>query len=291
MTRLRAQEMAAIARDLNAYDRELRDKTGVALRGLACQAAGICETEFVKRVIGLSAAVVPIGWGEGVIPGFAAAVQRIVRHLGLGIHTVDKSGVSGLAQAYAGGSDLIFLADDAQFIAINTHDRSVADNAEATGAGFAWGLHLMAGGVAGKPVLVLGCGAVGFHAARALLKIGATVSLYDRNARASERCRRQLQAARTQILRVESHLEQALHRHRLLLDATPAAGFIGEEHLHSDSLVGAPGVPLGLTAPAAERLANRLLHDRLEIGVATMVAAAVKGSVIKKRNQSRSTQD
>jgi pyrrolysine biosynthesis protein PylD len=54
-------------------------------------------------------------------------------------------------------------------------------------------------------------------------------------------------------------------------------GLIDAEHVRSDTFVSAPGIPLGLTAAAAEKLSNRLLHDLLEIGVATMAAADVKG--------------
>jgi pyrrolysine biosynthesis protein PylD len=277
MTRLRAEDMAIIARDLDAYDRELKAKTACTLRGLACRAAGIGETEFERRVRGVGAAVVPISWGQGIITGFADAVQRILGHLGFAIMQIDKFDVAGLAQAYDAGNGLIFLADDRRFIAINTHDRSVADNAEATGTAFAWGLDLMAGRLEGKPVLVLGCGSVGLHAARTLLKLGGRVSLYDSEGTALERCLRQLQEPGTGTVGAEYHLEGALRRHRLLVDATPAAGLIGEEHLHSDTFISAPGVPLGLSAPAAEKLSNRLLHDRLEIGVAAMAAAAVKG--------------
>jgi len=39
--------------------------------------------------------------------------------------------------------------------------------------------------------------------------------------------------------------------------------------------VAAPGMPLGLTAAAAEKTGLRLLHDPLQIGVATMAVEAL----------------
>jgi hypothetical protein len=43
--------------------------------------------------------------------------------------------------------------------------------------------------------------------------------------------------------------------------------------------IAAPGVPLGLTAAAAVKAAPRLLHDRLQIGVAAMAVASLAPAV------------
>jgi pyrrolysine biosynthesis protein PylD len=276
MTRLCADDMIQIARDLDLYDRGLRAKTGVSLKELACCAAGIDEREFTRRAAADGAAVVPITGGRGIITGFTEAVQRILAHIGLDAEKTVEADAAGLAQAYAQGRSLIFLADDKRFLAINTRDRTVADNAEATGAAFAWGLNLMAGRLEGKSVLVLGCGRVGLSAAKTVLGMGAKVFLYDHDAAVLEQGARQLEPSGAATL--EYHLEPALGRHRLLIDATPAASLIDEESVRSDTYISAPGVPLGVTALAAEKLSNRLLHDQLEIGVASMAAFAIRGN-------------
>lgn len=277
MTRLQAHDMSAVARDLDAYDRELRVKTGLTLRGIACRAAGVDAQEFARRSVGCRAAVVSLTCGEGVIRGFAESLQRILSHLGLPASVTAEPDVAGLAAAYAEGAELVLLADDHRFIAVNTRSRIVVDNADATGAGFAWGLNLMAGGLAGRPVLVLGCGPVGCSAAVTLQRIGASVSLFDPDPTASGRAARMLSESGAGPVAVEHALESALGRHRLIVDATPASNLIGAEHIHPDTFVSAPGVPLGLTAAAADRIAGRLLHDRLEIGVAAMAAGAMAG--------------
>ena len=275
MTRLQSQDMAAVARDLDAYDRDLWAKTRLTLRGLACMASGVDETEYMRRSAGFRAAVVPLTCSEGVIAGFAESVRLILLHVGLPSTVTAEPDAAGLAAAYADHSDLIFLADDQRFIAINTRRRTVADNAEATGAGFAWGLNRMAGGLEERPVLVLGCGPVGRNAARAVLRMGAQVSFCDIVPEASGQAARALSESAPGKISVESNLESALARHRLIVDATPAGDIIDEAHIHSETFVSAPGVPLGLTARAIEKISGRLLHDRLEIGVATMAASAL----------------
>jgi pyrrolysine biosynthesis protein PylD len=276
MTRLRARDVAAVARDLDAYDRDLKFRTGLTLRGIACRAAGIDEPEFVRRSASSRAAVVSFTCGEGVIAGFAESLQRILSHLGLPTTVMAEPDVAGLAAAYADGSELVLLADDLRFIAVNTNRRAVVDNAEATGAGFAWGLNRMAGGLEGRPVLVLGCGPVGRSAALTLGRMGASVSLCDVDPAVSGQSARRLLEWGV-AASVASDITPALNRHRLIVDATPVPNLIGEEHIHADTFISAPGVPVGLTAAAVDKIAGRLLHDRLEIGVAVMAAGAVAG--------------
>jgi pyrrolysine biosynthesis protein PylD len=277
MTRLRTQDLVAVGVGLDAYDRSLQAKTGLTLRGLACRAAGLAEPEFIRRSANSRAAVVPLTCGAGRVAGFAESVQRILLHIGLAATVTAEPDVAGLAAAYADHSDLIFLADDQRFIAINTCSRTVVDNAEATGAGFAWGLNLMAGGLEQRPILVLGCGPVGRSAARAALGLGGRVSLCDIVPEASGLAARRLSGSAPGRVSVESNLESALARYRLIIDATPSGGFIDEAQIYPDSFISAPGVPLGLTARAVEKISARLLHDLLEIGVATMAATALAG--------------
>jgi pyrrolysine biosynthesis protein PylD len=51
---------------------------------------------------------------------------------------------------------------------------------------------------------------------------------------------------------------------------------IKAHHITSETYVSAPGVPLGLDKDARGKISDRLLHDPLQIGVATMVACALK---------------
>jgi 3-methylornithyl-N6-L-lysine dehydrogenase len=269
MTRLAAENMARIAQDLGGYDRELATKTGYSLRGLACLAAGIPEENMAARAAETRAAIVPLSCEQGVIPGFGAALRRILAHLGFAAFVTPETDAAGLAEAYAQKSDLIFLADDRRFVAVDTRGRRVIDNAEATGLGFAWGLHQMARGVAQQPVLVLGCGPVGRSAAAALTGLGAEVGVYDI-------CAAKMEALPAVSVRCEPALADALKRHRLILDATPARGIIDSRHIRPETFISAPGVPHGLTDRALEKIGSRFMHDLLEIGVTVMAALSMR---------------
>ena len=109
---------------------------------------------------------------------------------------------------------------------------------------------------------------------RSLLERGAAPSLYDVRSERARLTASELRSAGKEI-RVEEDLEQALRRHRLLFDATPAPGFITERHITPETCVAAPGVPLGLSAGAVQAIGRRLVHDALEIGTAVMLLEAL----------------
>jgi len=48
------------------------------------------------------------------------------------------------------------------------------------------------------------------------------------------------------------------------------------QHVSGNTLISAPGVPLGLTPQALMAASSRLLHDTLQLGVAAMLAAMIK---------------
>ena len=270
MTRLTSQDIRDIPARLEAYDAELAARTGCSLRALACRAVGKAEAELVKLARGVRTAVVPMDSGQGVLPGFAEALAAIAARLGLEAW-VTQPDVGGLAEAYEQDAGILLTADDARFVAVNLRTRAVSDNNEATARGFVTALELLAGGLGGREVLVLGCGPVGRAAARRLLERGAAPSLYDLR---SERARLAASELRPGI-EVEENLEEALRRHRLLFDATPAPGFITERHITPATCVAAPGVPLGLTQGALQSIGPRVVHDPLQIGTAVMLLEAL----------------
>ncbi len=276
MTRLRSADVSTIPSRLMAYDEELLVRTGHTLRQIACHAVGLAEEGIRGAVPRLSVALVPIRWGQGVIEGFCEATAAILNHLGFDASVTGRADVSGMAEACEAGADAMFLADDDDFVALNLRARQYIHNADATGRGFAAGLDLMSGGVAGQKVLVLGCGRVGRQAAASLLGYGARVCICDSN---SQRCR-EFKSAHpapdSARLTIESDLHEALSGHKLIVDATNAAEIIRAEHITAETLVAAPGMPLGLTRDAVDRISNRLLHDPLQLGVATMGMAILK---------------
>lgn len=269
MTRLKPKDLAGLDRSLELYDRELLARTGRTLRQVACRAAGIVEDQIPGAIRTTNVGVISMTAGEGIISGFAQAVRDIIGHLGFRAFVPELADVAGLAGAIEEGADVVFMADDALFVAINLSTRRTVDNAEATGRGYGAALEGLADGMRGRRVLVIGAGGVGTGAATILKEMGAQIGVFDRETRQAEHLAREVGAV------VEDDLEQALHRYTILVDACPASGIIEARHIKPTTIVAAPGIPLGLTAEARSRIGDRLVHDPLQIGVATMMIATL----------------
>ena len=269
MTRLTTDDITSIADELQAYDDELIGKTGCTLAGIACHAADITEADILKITADIRVSVVPITFGRGIIPGFCETVANIVSHIGLCAQVTQQADVAGLAEAFENKSEILMFADDDCFVAIDAANRLVVDNAVATAKGFITGLNLMAGGLKQKKVLVLGCGPVGRAATQALVDQGSIVSIYDIN---SSSCH-------DLAIEIIEELEPALADHQFIVDATPAAEIIRAPQISEHTYIIAPGMPLGLDKEAQVKISDRLLHDPLQIGVATMVTCALKSHI------------
>jgi pyrrolysine biosynthesis protein PylD len=283
MTRLTPEDLRGIPAGLDAYDAALEARTGCDLRALACRAAGMDLPRLEELAGRIRVAVVPLDAGQGVLPGFGEAVRAIAAHLGFPAWVTSAPDAGGLAEAYGGGAEILVSADESSYIAVNLRSRGVAENNRATALGFVTALDLLAGGLEGREVLVLGCGPVGREAARFLRERGGRVSLCDLRAQRARETAAALEAEAALMseapaagpVRVEQDLEQALRAHRLLFDATPAPAFIQERHLHPETRIAAPGVPLGLSDGALRAAGPRVVHDRLEIGTAVMLVEAL----------------
>ncbi len=282
MTRLRAEDISDIPARLLEYDEELRQKTGSTLRQIACHAAGINEGMIIPTLASLRLGVVPIRSGQGILKGFCQAVQAILKHIGAVVFVTQESDAAGIAEAFEKGCCVVFLADDNRFVALNLEHRTVVDNCETTGKGFAAGLDLMTGGLKGQKVLVLGCGPVGCSATFALIRFGAKLAVHDIVCSRSLELAESSQSLLQKEIKVEEDFKQALLKYTLLIDATDSAHVIDEAAITPETYLAAPGMPLGLTAGALKKIGPRLLHDPLQIGVATMAIEAIKQSIIRK---------
>jgi len=272
MTRLKASDIAGIPSALSDYDARLQLQTGRSLNGLACLSAGIDASAWREQRAGIKVGVVPFSCGQGVIVHFSDTVAGIINHLGVPAFVAAAADVSGLVDACRHQADMLFMADEDRFVAIDCQNRRVVDNAVMTGRGFASGLALVADGLANKTVLVIGCGKVGRAAAEVILASGGRLAVYDVNPAAAGTLIRQT-GGRAKIV---PDVDVALMRHDLILDASPAADIIRARHIDDRTCVAAPGMPCGTTAAATEKLGRRLLHDPLQIGVACMLAGLVR---------------
>jgi pyrrolysine biosynthesis protein PylD len=280
MTRLTTDDIASISDELHAYDEELIAKTGRTLAGSACLAAGTTEAAIKKIAGKIRVGVVPITFGQGIIAGFGETLAGIVSHVGCQAFVTQQADVAGWAESFEKKADILMFADDDRFIAVDVASRQVVDNAVATAKGFVAGLDLMASGLKQKNVLVLGCGPVGSAAAQALIKQKSIVSVYDINSSCSENLVNKIKQKSEAEINILEGLDRALTDHQFIIDATPAAEFIQAHQISQQTYISAPGVPLGLDKAAQAKIAGRLLHDPLQIGVATMITFALKPYLI-----------
>ncbi|HEY3423406.1 MAG TPA: 3-methylornithyl-N6-L-lysine dehydrogenase PylD [Negativicutes bacterium] len=271
MTRLKESDIDQIVYQMEQYNQELISKTGHTLAEIAAHAVGIKRVDEAKVCDPGPIAVIPMTCGQGVIGGFSETVAGILTFLGMKAFVPNSSDAKGFAEALERKAEVFFLADDDQFIAVYLKTCRCFDNSEATGKGYAAALDYMTGGLKDQSVLILGAGAVGYAAAFSVLDFGGKVHVYDKNAKASEKLAKDVLDRRSQGIHIEKDLDSALKGHQVIVDACPEAEFITQDYLYSDSYVAAPGVPLGIHSEALERIQPRLLHDPLQLGVATML--------------------
>ena len=276
MTRLQSNDINRVAADLSHYDAQLVERTGYSLRAIACRAGGIEEAQITGLLADLRTAVIPITGGEGIIGGFGDAVAGILLHISSGAFVTHKTDVAGIAEAFEKKADVMMLADDERFVALHIRSGKIADNAVCTGRAFATGLELMTGGLDGQTVLVIGCGPVGASATESLIGMGAGVSVYDIQEEAARQLAEKIGHTFNKKIETVKTLDTALDRHKLILDASPAGDIIHAQHITPETYVSAPGMPSGLDPEAETAIADRLLHDPLQLGVATMLIDAVK---------------
>jgi pyrrolysine biosynthesis protein PylD len=263
MTRLTEHDVRRLGERLGEFEEGLRRVTGCGLLAVAEQAAD-AGPGAAARLAGARLAVVPISAGQGFIPGFAECVAAILARLGGDAFVTSEPDMRGWQAAAAGGAEAVFAADDYRFVALNIHSGVCVDDDPATAAGFVAALGAAAGGLAGRPVLVLGLGPVGRAAAARLRHLGADVLVVERDqARVAAAA-----AAGLEFRRVA--LDEGLAACRLVLDATPSADLVDASWVTAESIAAVPGLPSAFTAAGQTALGDRHIHELLALGVAVM---------------------
>lgn len=264
VTLLKSKDIVGISEKLVQYDKELCEKTGKSLSGIAAYAVNAKNKSinFKDVLIG----IVPVTCGSGIINGFSETVKCIVETVGFNCFVTQNKDVSGLEEAYKKKAKVIFIADDDKFIAINTCNNKVAENSFNTGRGYAAALDLMSKGLTGKTVVLIGTGPVGFGAVSFMMESGARILVYDILKQKAESLKKSFPE-----VEIITDLNRALKDNNLIFDATYAKNIIAKEHIDDNTLISAPGIPLGLREECFPIIKDRLIHDVLEIGVATML--------------------
>ena len=271
MTRLTEDDVRDLAVRLPEFDAGLLDVAGVDLRALALRAA--VSTEPQSPLAGARIAAVPISSGLGFIPFFSQCIEVILRHVGCDAFVTAQPDVKGLQEAADRGAEVIFVADDDRFVALNIRSGACADDDPCTANGYVTALEAAAGGLSGRPVLVLGLGPVGRAACRRLAERGARVLAVEPDgARAAS-------AAADYGVTIVS-LEAGLDGDRP--DLRRHAGRRPDRRRTRSRRAPSPPCP---PCPAASRpaaraaLGARHIHEPLAVGVVVMAAEALSGHV------------
>jgi len=263
MTRLTPDLIECVPEGKLALDDTLMKYTGHTMKSMALHAAGLPEDTDLS---GITASVVPITSGMGIIGGFSQSVDAILRRLGIRSHVTEGTDVLGFSKAMDSGDDLVFMADDSMFVAYNVRERKYITNFYGTALGYATALDLASGGIKGKEALVIGAGFVGSRAARILRDMGADVIIADKI------CDKGKSVAAELGVRYSCDVEGTLSKNKNVLNAAPAI-FPGRL-IAEGAVISSPGVP-HYYDEEGRRKASCIIHDPLEIGVATMATCSV----------------
>ena len=270
MTRLTPDLIENVPDDGIDIDSILLGSTGKTMKGIAVEAAGLDDDMDLS---GYTAAVIPITSGMGIIGGFSKSVDAILRRLGVGSHVTEGTDVLGFSEAISSGADMVFMADDSMFIAYNVREKKYITNFYGTALGYSVVLKNAAGGIEGKDVLVIGAGQVGSRASRILSDMGASVTVTDKILEKAHDLGKDIGA------KVMTDVEEALSSHMYVLNAAPAI-FPGRLVMEG-AVISTPGVPHYFDEEAWAK-AKAIIHDPLEIGVATMAACCIAFSIRKE---------
>ncbi|WP_457552977.1 3-methylornithyl-N6-L-lysine dehydrogenase PylD [Desulfobacula sp.] len=274
MTRLTTNDIDSLSDQLTKFDENLKLQTGRDMLGIACHGAAISSKKIQNTMKSLNMAAVTMTSGLGKITGFAQTIKDILTHMGFNTFVPEKTDATGIACAIEAKADIIFMADDNRYIALNLKKYRLIDNIQATGNVFAAALDLMANGVKDQRALVLGCGPVGMAAARTLIGFGAHVAVHDKDmAKCRQNCC-ELEKNLSEKIELIHDLKSAGRDFYFFLEATTAKDVIDSSMIGPKTRIAAPGVPLGITSRGMKKAKSQLLYDPLCLGTAAMAVMA-----------------
>jgi len=270
MTRLKTEWITYMLDGMDAYNRQLAEKTGYDLAGLMQETFDLSDEELAEARSQKKIAVVPITQGEGIIGSFSESVAAIVKSMGFTADVMEHTDVDGIYDASRQGYDILFFADDVRYLALNIKTGKSSDNNYATALGFIQALRgLMkkhGKDLRKEKILQIGYGIVGKEAASLLRDMGVSFDLYDKDAAV--------------MVGVKEHTvdtQDAIKQYGYILDFTNEGDWLKKADLAEDVLYASPGVPYSMDDEAAECFEDRAIHDNLEIGTAIMLGQVLKG--------------
>lgn len=269
MTRLTPCMIRDVPLSFAERDAELTRTLGMSLKDLAYESVGIGNRDLSME--DLTAAAVPVTSGMGATDGFSDSVCAIVENLGMDAFVTNRTDVAGFSDAISAGADIVFMADDEEFVAFNSRARTYSTNTRSTALGYFTALRVAAGGLKGREVLLVGAGRVGTYAAELLSREKALVTVVD-----VDEVRAEILIQGRSNFRVSVDLETAVRDSTLVFNASPAR--IPGEWIRKGAIVSSPGVPFSFDEEGLRRIGT-LIHDPLQIGVSVMAVWSASRSL------------
>jgi len=260
MTRLTHDDVRDISDTLGELEKFLLENTGRTIKKLACEAVGMWE--YAIDVKEYTVAVVPVTTGEGIISRFSESVRDTCAWLGFEAFVTESTDISGFREATERMADIIFMADDEEFVAYNVRARKCANNSMSTAKAYIAALAASTDLLVRKDVLVVGAGRVGSRMAKLLVAKGANVSVTDIDLDKCARVRED-----NPRVKIIEDVQEAIRSHKFILNASPA--HIDTSLIMEGAHISSPGVPHTFDEEAYAR-AEVIIHDPLVIGVAAM---------------------
>lgn len=270
MTRLKSDWISDIKNDMDRYDLEIVSKLGFGLMELACLASGFSKEEFQSKMKTDKIYIIPITSGQGEIDNFAESIKAIIDKLGFNAYITKATDVAGFYEAIIDGADIIFMADDNEFISMNLKSGKIINNDEATAKGFFTALRTIyeRNPSDARKVALIGAGKVGSIALAMMKETNMDVSVLDIDPQIK------LSISKSEYKTINS-LDEIID-FDLIFDASSQGDFIQKGMLKKGAWFIGPGVPISLSSDAILESQERIIHDYLPIGVSTMLTMAYK---------------
>lgn len=267
MTRLKAEWITNIEKQAADWNRSLQRRTGLDYMELAARVSGNSRQNLEQAAEDCRIGIIPITSGLGTIDTFSQSVAAIVRAMGFDTFVTEAPDVDGIYEACRKGADILYMADDNRYLALNIRNGKTGDNNLATARGFAELLCAMAGDLKGQQAAVLGYGIIGQLMAQTLTEKGAKLTVYDKD------------PSKESLVLADGYKwmnsQEDLKEYRYIADATSQGPWLEADMLHSDVILAAPGIPFSLSETAKQALEGRYIHDLLEIGTVSMLGFAI----------------
>jgi pyrrolysine biosynthesis protein PylD len=270
MTRLKSDWISDIKSDMDRYDLELKSKLGFGLMELACIAGGLSKEELKSKIRTDKIYIIPITSGQGEIGYFADSIKAIIDKLGFNTHITKATDVAGYYEAIIDGADIIFMADDNEFISMNLKSGAIVNNDEATAKGFFAAfktIYERCPSNASK-IALIGAGKVGSIVLKLMAENNIDISVLDIDPQIKS------WLSKNNYKTIDS-LDELIN-FDLIFDASSKGDFIKKGMLKKGVWFIGPGVPISLSDEAVLENQERIIHDYLPIGVSTMLTMAYK---------------